>query len=180
MAPNLTKWLHLTKSGSFLNMRWRYPQSKNMYSNVQRHLPVFQCVSITSVLSLVPLARAWLHPLCILPHINEAPMRLLQAAETHLSQSVLTGNIFVTICWTSMHPSLSCTRESKTGHSFPGVTSPGLNKGEGSSSLTCWQHSNTPKQPQIPFPLFFVMQLFWLMFNLVSSGIPNSKSRLQI
>lgn len=67
-----------------------------MYPNVQRELPVFQCVSIISVLvtgttgktlapDLVP------PPLQVLIHINKVPMRILQVAQAHLSQSFHTG-----------------------------------------------------------------------------------------
>ena len=39
-------------------------------------------------------------------------------------------------------PCPSCTGEPRTGHSTPGVASPGLSRGGGSPPLTCWQHSS--------------------------------------
>lgn len=144
------------------------------------------------VLSLVLLARPWLQTLYPLPFRYlftlmrspwdfSRPHRLLSL---HLSSQERWSrllNIFMTLCWTSAHPSLSSTGESKTGHSFPGMTSPGLNKEEGSSPPVYWQDSNTPNAaPDTISFFFFAMQLCWFMFNLLSSGTLNSKSRLQI
>lgn len=135
-------------------MRWRYPQSKNVYSNVQRDLPVFQCVSITPDPAIGTAGKSLapsLVQLQVFIHINEAPMSLFQAAEGHLSQSFITGKLVQTLkhlCDTLPNLSASIclfywgvqnwTQLSR------GVTSPGLNKGEGSSPLTCWQHPNAP------------------------------------
>lgn len=121
---------------------------KICFLNVQKKLPVSGCSHCLWSCHWVPSKRAWLHPLCPLPsgiyirsymyitcHIYmyiTYTYTQSQLSQPFLIQKTLQFLNLVALHWTLLNILVS-PREPRFGHSTPGVTSPVVSTGEGSS-----------------------------------------------